>query len=111
VLFLFGNQSVSNKNFLPTLGYFAIPGALLGTFLAEYVSGGLLRKIFGGMLVTGGFWHSNEDEKSLRERHRLGRRQKDEKFWLSFFKSLRGGGRGALLDACRRRNLLFGVSF
>ena len=32
----------------------AIPGAMVGTFLAEYVSGGLLRKIFGGMLVTGG---------------------------------------------------------
>ena len=32
----------------------AIPGAIVGTFLASYVSGGLLRKIFGGMLVTGG---------------------------------------------------------
>ena len=32
----------------------AIPGAIVGTFLAEYVSGGLLRKIFGAMLVTGG---------------------------------------------------------
>ncbi|MBQ9086762.1 MAG: sulfite exporter TauE/SafE family protein [Clostridia bacterium] len=32
----------------------AIPGALLGTFLASYVSQSLLRKIFGAMLVTGG---------------------------------------------------------
>jgi uncharacterized membrane protein YfcA len=32
----------------------AIPGAIVGTFLASYVSGGLLRKIFGGMLVSGG---------------------------------------------------------
>ena len=33
-----------------------------------------------------------------------------EKFWSSFFKSLRSGGRGALLVLRRARNVPFGVS-
>jgi hypothetical protein len=33
------------------------------------------------------------------------------KFWSSFFKSLRGGGRVALLAPRKGRNTLFGVSF
>ncbi|MBQ8311509.1 MAG: hypothetical protein IJX80_10915 [Clostridia bacterium] len=34
-----------------------------------------------------------------------------QKFWSSFFKSLRGGWCVALLAACGQRNILFGVSF
>ena len=35
----------------------------------------------------------------------------DEKFWSSFFKSLRGGGCGSLLALRRGRNFFLGVSF